>query len=211
MPTFSYMTTLPGLRLNLARLRQAGAGAFFSPRHIEALGISARRLRELVTAGDVEHVARGLYRLAAAEPTQHYTLAAVCARVPRGIVCLLSALQYHHIGTQLPRQVWVAIPHKAKPPRLGDFPVRLVRFSGSALHYGILDITLEGVPTRITSPARTVVDCFRMQRLVGRDVALEALRESVRARKATVDEIWRAAEVLRAKRLIGPALEIMST
>ena len=171
------------------------------------LGVDSRGLRRLVDDGSVERVARGLYRLADAEPTEHYSLAAVCTRVPGAIVCLLSALSVHGLGTQLPREVWVAIPHKARTPRLPELPVKVVRFSGASLRYGVGIAAFEGVPARITSPARTVVDCFRFRRLVGKDVALEALGDALRQRKASADEIWRAAEVCRAKSLVGPVLE----
>jgi len=163
-----------------------------------------------VDTGAVEHVARGLYRLAEAEPTEHYTVAAVCARVPGAIVCLLSALSVHGLGTQLPREVWIAIPHKARAPRLSELPVKVIRFSGAMLRYGVEKISFEGVPSRITSPARTVVDCFRFRRLVGKDVAFEALREALRERKASPDEISRAAEVCRARSLVEPVLEALA-
>lgn len=161
-------------------------------------------------SGSVERVTRGLYRLADSEPTEHHTLAAVCARSPSAIVCLLSALNVHGLGTQLPWQVWIAIPHKARAPGFGDLPVKLVRFSGASLQYGVEDATFEGVPARITNPARTVVDCFRFRRLVGKDVAIEALRDALFERKATADQIWRAAEVCCAKSLVGPVLEVLS-
>ncbi len=183
---------------------------FFRPRDAADQGIDPRELRRLVDDGFVERVARGLYRLAEVEPTEHYTLAAVCARVPGAIVCLLSALTVHGLGTQLPREVWIAIPHKARAPRLPEFPIKVVRFSGASLRYGVADAAFEGVPARITSPARTVVDCFRFRRLVGKDVAIEALREALRERKASADEIWRTAEVCRAKSLVGPVLEALS-
>ncbi|MBP8303188.1 MAG: type IV toxin-antitoxin system AbiEi family antitoxin domain-containing protein [Phycisphaerae bacterium] len=170
-------------------------------------GISYDRLQRLVREGSVERVARGLYRLTEAEPTEHYSLAAVCARVPRAVVCLLSALRVHDIGTQLPHEVWIAIPHKARVPRLSGVSIRLVRFAGSSLRYGVVPVAFEGVPALITNPARTVVDCFRFQRLIGREAAMEALREAVRHRKATVDQIWRTAEVCRARSLIGPYIE----
>jgi predicted transcriptional regulator of viral defense system len=192
-----------------AELRSAGVGAFFRPRDLKPLGCAFRDLRRWVEAGEVEQVARALYRLTAAEPTEHYTLAAVCARVPDAIVCLLSALSVHELGTQLPREVWIAIPHKARAPRIPEFPVKLVRFSGAALCYGVDKTEFEGVPARITNPARTVVDCFRFRRLVGKDVALEALRGALRTRKATPDEIRRAAEVCRARSLVTPALEAL--
>ena len=201
---------ISGLGTNPAGLRDLGARTFFRPCDAADLGVDTRRLRRLVNEGTIERVARGLYRLADAEPTEHYSLATVCARVPGAIVCLLSALDVHGLGTQLPPEVWIAIPHKARTPRLPQVPVKVVRFSGASLRYGCVDSAFEGVPTRITSPARTVVDCFRFRRLVGRDVALEALRDALRERKASADEIWRAAEVCRARSLVGPVLEALS-
>lgn len=196
--------------LTQSRLREVGADAFFRSRDLEALGLTFRDLSRLVEDGAVERVAKGLYRLRSAEPTEHYTLAAVSARVPQAIVCLLSALRVHEIGTQLPREVWIAIPHKARAPRMPEFPIRIVRFSGPSLRYGIQQIRIEGVSARVTSPARTVVDCFRFRRLVGRSAAQEALREALRERKTTGEEIWRAAEVCRARSLVGPYLEALA-
>ena len=191
-------------------LSSFGLTTFFRARDAAELGIDSRALRRLLVDGSVERLGRGLYRLAEAEPTEHYTLAAVCARVPGAIVCLLSALSVHGLGTQLPRQEWIAIPHKARTPRLPGLPVRVVRFSGAALRYGVVNTTFEGVPVRITSPARTVVDCFRFRRLVGKDVAIEALRDALSDRKASVDQIWRAADVCRAKSLVGPVLDALT-
>ncbi len=191
-------------------LRNLGTRSFFRPCDAAAVGVDARALRRLVGNGSVERVTRGLYRVAEAELTEHYTRAAVCARVPSAVVCLLTALSVHELGTQLPHQVWIAIPHKARIPRLPGLPVRVVRFSGAALRYGVVNTTFEGVPVRITSPARTVVDCFRFRRLVGKDVAIEALRDALRDRKASVDQIWRAADVCRAKSLVGPVLDALA-
>ena len=197
-------------RLGADDLRGLGVKTFFRPSDAAELGIDSRGLRHLVDDGSVERVARGLYRLADAEPTEHYSLAAVCTRVPGAIICLLSALSVHGLGTQLPREVWIAIPHKARTPRLPELPVKVVRFSGASLRYGVGSAAFEGVPARITSPARTVVDCFRFRRLVGKDVALAALGDALRERKASADQIWRAAEVCRARSLVGPVLEVLS-
>ena len=194
------------VQLDRERLRNAGLGVFFRPHQMDELGITYDQLRRLVSTGAVEHVARGLYRLADEEPTEHETLAAVCARVPNAVVCLLSALGIHEIGTQLPHEVWIAIPHKARPPRL-RFRTRLVRFSGAAWSYGVRDIQFDGVPARITSPARTVVDCFRFERLIGREAALEALHDALRQRIVTTDELTRALDVFPS-RLLGAALEV---
>ena len=188
------------IELNEDILHEAGIGSFFRPSQLEPLGISYRRLRQLERDEAVERIGWGLYRLADAEPTEHFSIALVCAQVPNAIVCLLSALQVHEIGTQLPRHVWIAIPHKAKPPAPTDVGIRLVRFSGAAWTYGVLETKFEGVSARITSPARTVVDCFRFQRLVGREAALEALREA-RDGKVTTAALMRTLEELPSRRL----------
>lgn len=192
---------MPPLQLTENRLRRAGFGAFFRPGQLAELGLSYDHLQELVAAGTVEKVARGLYRLSDVEPTERYSLAAVCARVPRSIVCLLSALNVHGLGTQLPREVWLGIPHKARAPRLPGTRIRLVRFAGPAWTYGVLDTEFEGVPARITSPARTVVDCFRFERLIGLEAAMEALREGLRLKTVRVDQLVRTLEVLPSRRL----------
>ena len=197
-------------RQRVVALEDLGAKNFFRASDAAERGVDSRGLRWLVDVGLVERVAHGLYRLAGAEPTEYYTLAAVCTRVPGAIVCLLSALSVHGLGTQLPRDVWIAIPHKARAPHLPELQVKVVRFSGASLRYGVGSATFEGVPARITSPARTVVDCFRFRRLVGKDVALEAMGDALRERKASADQIWRAAEVCRAKSLVGPVLEALS-
>ena len=189
------------LELEQDTLDRAGIGNFFRPRQLEELGIPYHRLRRLEAANKVERVDWGLYRLSDPEPTERYSMALICARVPSAVVCLLSALQVHEIGTQLPHQVWIAIENKAKPPVLAKDRVRLVRFSGAAWMHGIEETTFEGVPARITSPARTVVDCFRFERLVGREAAVEALKESLQERKVTTDDLMRTLRVLPSSRL----------
>ena len=189
------------VELDREALERAGIGNFFRPSQLESLGIPYHQLRQLEADKAVERIDRGLYRLTDAEPTESYSLATVCARVPNSIVCLLSALQVHGIGTQLPHQVWIAIPHKARPPSLTQPRLRLVRFSGAAWNYGIEKTTFEDVPARITSPARTIVDCFRFQRLIGREAALEALQEGLQDRKVTRSALARTLEVLPSRQL----------
>ena len=196
------------VQLDRERLRNAGLGVFFRPHQMDELGITYDQLRRLVSTGAVEHVARGLYRLADEEPTEHETIAAVCARVPNAVICLLSALSVYQIGAQLPHEVWIAIPHKARPPRL-RFRTQLIRFSGVAWTYGVRDTEFDGVPARITSPARTVVDCFRFERLIGREAALEALHDALRQRVVTTDELARTVDVFPS-RLLTAALEVGS-
>lgn len=182
-------------------LRAARLGGFFRPSQVGEAGLTRDQLRTLVRRGQVEHVGRGLYRMADAEPTEDYSLAMACARVPSSVVCLLSALRVHGIGTQSPAEVWLAIPHKARRPRLPEIRLRVVRFSGPAWTLGVQDTEFEGVPARITSPARTVADCFRFERLVGREVAIEALEDALRQRKLTIGELSRLEEVFPSRRL----------
>lgn len=196
-------------RLTLARLEAAGIGAFFRPRDLESLEIPFAELQRLVAAGTVEKVGPGLYRLAAAEPSEFETLAMVASAIPAAIICLLSALSLHGIGTQAPHEVWLALDRKARKPGLLPALLRIVRFSGAALTYGIETHPILGVPVRVTSPARTIVDCFRYRGKIGLDVALEALRDAIRTRRVTIDEIMRASEVLRARTVISPYLEAL--
>jgi len=196
--------------LTSARLRKAGLGAFFRPRDVEPIGISFSELQQSVAAGIVEKVGQGLYRLAAAKPDEMETIAMVASAVPAGIVCLLSALRVHNIGTQSPHEVWLALDRKARKPSRLPTRVRIVRFSGAMLTYGVQERLVLGVPVQITSPARTVVDCFRYRRKLGLDVALEALRETIRSRAANVDEIMRAAEVCHARTVVRTYLEALS-
>ncbi len=193
--------------LTEARLRAAGIGAFFRPRDLQPLGVSFRALQRLVAEGAVEKLGARTYRLAAAEPAEFETIAMVASAVPRGIVCLLSALSIHDIGTQAPHEVWLAVGRKDRKPANPPSRVRIVRFSGAMLTYGIQTREFLGVRVRLTSPARTIVDCFRYRNKIGLDVAIEALRDAVRSRKATIDEIWRASEMCRASTVIRPYLE----
>lgn len=198
-----------GPRQASARLRDAGVGAFFRPRQLRKAGLSSGQLPALLRAGLVERVQRGLYRIASSELTEDYSLAMTCARVPRSIVCLLSALRVHGIGTQAPAEVWLAIPHKARAPRFTDLRVRIVRFSGPAWSRGVVSTTFEGVPAHITSPARTVVDCFRFEGLVGPEVAMEALADALHQRKTTVAELGRIERAFPTRRLRA-ALDVRS-
>lgn len=164
----------------------------------------------MLERGDVIRVGRGLYRRRDAPLTELETVAAVSKSVPSAVICLLTALHIHGIGTQAPRDVWIAIDRKARKPRLPELPVRIVRFSGPLLRYAIETREALGVRIRVTSPARTVADCFRYRRKIGIDVALEALRDALHSRKATIDEIWRAADVCRVRTVIAPYLEMIA-
>lgn len=183
------------------RLDAAGIGAFFRPNQLKKAGLTRDHLPALVRSGKVVRVSRGLFRIADVEPTENYSLAMVCARVPNCVICLLSALRVHGLGTQIPAEVWIAIPHKARPPRFKELRLRIVRFSGAAWSHDVHEVEFEGVRARITSPARTVADCFRFERLVGPEAAMEALNDGLRRRKFTLAELSRVEELFPSHRL----------
>jgi predicted transcriptional regulator of viral defense system len=175
------------------------------------LGAIARQYLRLAEAqGKVTRVARGLYVATDADVTEHHDLALAAKRVPHGVVCLLSALRFHELTTQMPHEVWLAIDTKARLPKLEYPPLRIVRFSGAALTYGAVPNTIEGVTVPITTPAKTVADCFKYRNKIGLDVALEALRDCYRTRNATLDEIWQAAKVCRVANVIRPYMESLT-
>ena len=188
----------------------ASLPATFRPRDLEARGIPRSRLQAWLRHGTVEQLARGIYQRVDADLGEHETIVMVAARVPNAVVCLLTALRIHGIGTQAPRKVWIAVDRKARKPRLDELPVHIVRFSGPMLTYAVETRTVQGVSFRVTSPARTVVDCFRYRNKIGLDVALEALRDTFDQRLATVGEIVRAAEVCRVRSVIRPYLETLA-
>ena len=191
-------------------LEDIGQGGVFRTSDLEALGMSRATAQRLVERGEAEQLSHGLYRLIEGEITEHIGLVAVQKKIPDGIICLLSALQFHEIGTQLPRKIWIAIDRKAWKQKAPGFPIHVVRFSGINAKYGVETHELLGVPVKITSVARTVVDCFRYRNKIGMDVALEALKDVLDRRLAPRDEILRTAEACRAKTVIRPYLEAMS-
>jgi predicted transcriptional regulator of viral defense system len=176
----------------------------FRLKEARALGLHPEQVRRLTRQGHFTRLGRGLYASATAEPGEYHTLAEVAKRVPRGLVCLLTALRFHALGTQHPREVWLAVDRRAAIPKLDLALVRIVRMSGVALTAGIEEHQVEGVTVRVTSPARTVVDCFKFRNKIGVDVAVEALRDYRRLRKGTVDELWRHADQLRMTRVMRP-------
>ena len=180
------------------------------PRDVEAIGIPRKYLSRLVDRGLIERVGRGQYMAADAEWTQHHTLAQAAARVPRGVLCLLTALRFHELTTELPREVWMAVDPRAGQPHDSQLALRIVRFSGAALTAGVEEHVLEGVPVRVYSPAKTVVDCFKFRHKIGVDVAIEALRDCRRTRACTDDELWEYGKICRMTNVMRPYLEAVA-
>lgn len=172
-------------------------------------GIHSQELSRAVRQGLLERTARGLYRLAGQPVTENHALAVVARTVPRGVICLLSAVSFHGIGTQLPFEVWIAVERGTRTPSLRYPVLRVARFSGAAFHQGIEVHRLEGQPVRIYGIAKTVADLFKYRKKIGLDVALEALRDVWRARRVTIDEIDRYARICRVERVMRPYLEAL--
>jgi predicted transcriptional regulator of viral defense system len=174
---------------------------------LKARGIPHTYLSRMVERGMLERVARGLYRFPDAAVTEHHSLVEAGMRVPQGVICLLSALAFHRLTTQLPFEVWIAIENKAWAAKEGRLLIRFVRFSGEAFTAGIEYHTIEGIPVKIYGPAKTVADCFKYRHKIGLDVALEALRDGLRQRLFTVDQLWHYANICRVQNVILPYLE----
>lgn len=189
----------------LDMLRKKGV---LRPGDLDALGIPRSALRRLTERGLVTKVSRGLYRLADVPISEHISLAEACRRVPHGIVCLLSALRFHGLTTQNPHEVWLAIDQKARRPRVEYPPIRVVHVSGPTRAAGVETHVIDGVPVRIYGAAKTVADCFKFRRLVGLDVALEALRDYRRGRRS-MDDLWQFARIDRATNVMRPYIEAL--
>jgi predicted transcriptional regulator of viral defense system len=176
-------------------------------RDLTAQALPTVVLSRLVAAGKLERVARGVYSLPGRALSEHRSLAEVALRAPRGVVCLLSALRVHGIGTQAPFEVWLAIPHHSPTPRLDQPALRVVRMSGAALTDGIEPILIDGVQVPVFNADKTVADCFKYRHKIGLDVALEALRDGWAQRKLKMDALWHYAAVNRVANVMRPYLE----
>jgi len=188
-------------------VRRAGV---LGPRDLVQYNIPRQYLLRLERRGKLQKVGRGLYIASQAHLTEHHSLVEASKRVPRGIVSLLSALRFHGLTTQDPFEVWIAIDGKAWLPKVDNPRLRVVRFSGEALTAGIDDHVIERMRVRIYGPAKTVADCFKYRNKIGLDVALEALRDCWRHRRATMDELWKYARVCRVANVMRPYLEAIA-
>jgi len=166
-------------------------------------------LTRLAAAGKLDRVGRGLYRLPD-QGSEQESLAAVATKVPQAVFCLLTALQFHELTTQLPRQVWIAMPRGSHAPRIDYPPIKMVQFTSGAYTAGIETVERDGVTLRVYGVAKTVADCFKHRNKIGLDVALEALKDTRASRKATMDEIWRYARICRVANVMRPYLEAIA-
>jgi predicted transcriptional regulator of viral defense system len=194
-------------------LELANQRGLICTRDVEAEGLHTQVLTRLVREGRLERASRGHYRLPDPdyELTEHHGLVLAATAVPRGVVCLLSALQFHVVGTQLPRQIWMALPRKTRAPVIGYPPVRIVRVSGEAFTAGVEEHILERQTVRIYDVGKTVVDCFKFRNKIGMDVALEALNEGWRERRFRLSDITKYARICRVWNVMRPYLEAISS
>jgi len=180
------------------------------PRDLDEYQIPREYLSRFYQQGQLEKIGRGLYILPDLEIDENFSLAQVSKSVPNGIISLLSALRFHHLTTQLPYQVWIAIPNKSHQPLLQEVSLRVVHFSGKALSAGIEAFMISGVKVPIYNPAKTVADCFKYRNKIGLDVALEALREYWLKPASSLDEIWHYSKICRVTNIIKPYMESLA-
>jgi len=191
--------------LDLARKRTILRAA-----EVEELGIHTQVLTRLVAEGALERVGPGRYRSPAASITENHGLALTAAVVPRGVVCLLSALVFHGLGTQNPTEVWLAIDRRSRVPRVQWPPLRIVRFSGRALTDGVEVHEIEGQKVHVYSLPKTIADCFKYRQKVGMDVALEALKDAWNHRRVRMADLDQFARVCRVQRVMRPYIEALA-
>jgi predicted transcriptional regulator of viral defense system len=184
----------------------------FRPRDVAAFGVHPEDIRRLHRKGLLRRLGRGLYELGDSEPDPNQSLIEICTLAPQGVVCLLSALRVHEIGTQLPHKLWLAIPGKANRPRIDFQAIEIIRLTGRMYHLGIEERTMPSGSFRVYGIAKTVVDCFRFRNKIGLDVAVEALREVMfhrRRYKVTVSDLYELARECRIASVMIPYMEAL--
>jgi predicted transcriptional regulator of viral defense system len=202
------ITLLHMRRTNHDRLlKMAQDRSTLTAAEVTRAGIHSQHLTRLIADRTLERISRGRYRLAGRAITEHHGLAMAAAAAPRGVICLLSALSFHEIGTQLPAEVWFAIQRGTRPPTLAHPPLRVVHFSGAAFSEGVEIHNIEGETVRIYSVAKTLADLFKYRNRIGLDVAMEALREAWVEHRFTMESLDRAACVCRVGRVMRPYVE----
>jgi len=190
-------------------MQYVGEHGMVRPRDLEAIGLPREYLIRLHRQGKLNRSARGIYTLPDANVTEHHSYAEVAKRVPGSVICLLTALVFHGITTQSPASVWIALRKGARTPVLNSPSLRIVRLSGPSLTEGIENHQVEGVPVRVYSAAKTVADCFKFRNKIGLDVAIEALKDSLRQKKASINEVYRCAKICRVGNVIRPYMEML--
>ncbi len=190
--------------MNLARQK-----VMLRPSHLQEIGIARVVLARLTAAGQLEKVGRGLYRLPDAPVLEQESLATIAVKVPQAVFCLLTALQIHELTTELPRQIWIAMPQGSHTPKIDYPPVKMVQFTGEAFSQGVEVIQADRVALRVYGVAKTVADCFKHRNKIGLNVAIEALRDALAQKKTTANDLWRFAKICRVANVMRPYLETL--
>jgi len=204
------MKPAPAPTAEEAILKLARSRPLLRARDLKGQGIPTIALTRRVVARKIERVARGLNSQPHRSISAHRSLAEASVRVPRGVICLLSALRVHEIGTQAPFEVWMAIPQRMGAPWLDQPALRVIRMSGPALVEGIQNVVVDGIRVPVFNPAKTVSDCFKYRNKIGLDLALEALHEGWRQKRFTTDELSRYATINRVANVMRPYLESLT-
>jgi predicted transcriptional regulator of viral defense system len=174
---------------------------------LDAIGAPRIALTRMTQSGQLERAGRGLYRLPGALGSESDSLSIVAAKVPRGVFCLLTALQFHELTTQLPRRVWIAMPRGSHLPQIDYPPLTMVQLNDESHAAGIEIHERDQAELRVYGVAKTIADCFKFRNKVGLDVALEALRDAHAKSKVTIDELWHFAQICRVANVMRPYLE----
>jgi len=174
---------------------------------LDTIGVPRVVLSRLTNSGQLERIGRGLYRARESVASEHESLTAIAVKVPQAVFCLLTALQFHELTTQLPRQIWIAMPRGSHAPRIDYPPLKMVQMADDTYSTGIEIHERDGVTLRVYGIAKTVADCFKYRNKIGLDVALEALKEVRAKRSASADDLWRYAKICRVANVMRPYLE----
>ena len=174
---------------------------------IEVLGIARNYLYKLCKEGLLIKVARGMYMLPDAPITENRNLVEIAKRIPNAVVCLISALSFHEITTQIPHEIWIAVPRDTWRPNIDYPPLHYTVLTAAVYDFGIQEVDINGIVIKVYSPAKTVADCFKFRNTVGLDVAIESLKEAWRSHKVSMDELVEAAEINRVSKIMRPYLE----
>ncbi len=176
---------------------------------LKGTGIPRVYLTRLLATGQLERIGRGLYHLSDITLTEHESLAFIARKTPLAVFCLLTALQFHELTTQLPHQIWIAIPKSRKAPKIDYPPIKIIQYSGEAYSKGIEVHEYNKVKLKIYGIAKTIADCFKHRNKIGLDVALEALKDAWSHKKVGIDELWHYAKICRVANIMRPYLEVL--
>jgi predicted transcriptional regulator of viral defense system len=203
------MHNLTMASVSTAILELAARQGVITPADVRALGVAPENLNKLAKQGKVNKIGRGLYRHPNFQATESHSYVEIAKLVPDGVICLLSALSIHGVGNHMPWEVWISIPRGKRIPVSRQTRIRAVSMTGLNYDLEVNELSLEGVTVKVYSLEKTIVDCFRLRRLVGHDVPVEALRQAMNAKKIDVSKLLSLAARLRSRQLIQPYLEAM--